>query len=702
MTTIELDSSDIPQANNLLKVLDTLQAVYKGSRSDKDIAQYIGYTPRQARYYRRAVEIFGFITTLNNQSSLTVVGMDFISAMHSNPNHLELLKPYIIQIPIIREVLEYFEDKENVTKEQFLEAMISISGLDPNETTAPRRLSTFISWLDQVGLLTKRDKKQSGKAEETYQVVPYVPVRSKPSKKIMSLYDSFIEGILPYLTSDEESMVISPILSQSIIDIVKVETPDELKKFILVSEENEKSARLILAISEKEEIDFEQLLNEIQDLQKQELTPERVLLERFRSLKSAATSASIGGGGLERTIETWFKNHNVDYETHYLFEGLSKNCDFFSKSIGLVIEAKYSKTSGTKHAGAIKDLSEISKVKANHPDYLVGIAIAGQGFIEDKSTWASIKSLYDEKKIDFVLTPQDLKNLSPSGVKRFKFPKEVNPNDLRLDLDEKTSTWSIPENEDELGLIDATNWLNRYSRVSYMSFESLLQTWISQTPFAIQCLRLILNWSESRMEGYIKFAIPDSISRWKSELTDFDSISILVKGLAQHLNPTERDSVKNFFQTSLSLSDLVISRELGLSGWAKKKKEASSLFIAQCIAKTSFEIKEDTVSLNLASGLKIKSNFSFVDSLGKLNHVLCKYYSTSGSVMSDLVKTIEALCETNHKDEWILIADGPGWLSRDKDLRRLLTLAQAQQFRVMTLHMWESQQEIRSLKKRIL
>lgn len=699
--TIKLSSSDIPQANRLSKVLETVQAVYEGHTSDNEIAGFIGYTPRQARYYRKAAEILGFIKTTKNQSTLTESGFDFITALETNPNHLELLKPYILRIPLIREVLENFQDKANVTSGEFLEALLQISGLDRNETTASRRLSTFIAWLNQVGLLTKTEIDDDNNGSH-YQVVPYVPLRAKPSMQIISLYDHFVSTILPYLTSNEESMTVSHELSKSIQDILVIKGTNNLEQFVNSSSEAQKAARLILSISEKDEIDFDQLEDEIQDLQLQEITPERVLLERFRSLRSAASSASRGGNGLEKAIAQWFNDHSVAFQPHHLFENLSKNCDFFASSLGLIIEAKYSKTSGTKHAGAIKDLAEISKIKSTHPEYLVGIAIAGKGFVEDKSTWESLRSLYDANKIDFILTPHSLKDLSPYQIKRTKFPDAIKDKELDLELDAKVSTWSIPESKDELGFMDATNWLNRYSKVSYLSFESLLQTWISQTPFALQCLRLILNWSESKMENYVGYTIPEALKKWKLEVSDYGSVHVLVKGLDQHLGAIEKDSIKNFFQTPLSIVDLVIARELGLSGWAKKKHETSSLFVNQCKESTKFEMIDKSTTLNLSNGLRVKSNFSYIDSLGNENHVLCKYYSTDGSVQSDLVKTVEALCETAEKDKWLLITDGTGWPKRDKDLRRLLSVATAKNFRVMTLHMWKSHQPIKDLKKRIL
>lgn len=681
---IEVKSADVPQANNLEKVLRTLVAIDSGCKTDKQIAKFIGFSDRQGRYYRRAVEIFGFAINHSNKSELTEKGRELLLVLKTNHNYGEILKPYVVEIPIVREILEQFETSDPVSPKVFLKKLIDLSELSKKDTTAQRRLSTITNWLSQVGLLVSvGDTKSSRKLS----LIPYVPSHTTPNQKILSLYERFLSSLSPYLPSSE-SIDISEKLNKQISILFEFTTTKELNDAVKKSKDLEKAARLTLGISEKEKIDYDRLLTDLKILKVQPLTPERVLLERYRALKGSAETIAKGGNLLEDMIANWLHQNDEEFKSHYLFKGFSKNCDFFVPSLNLAIEAKYSKTSGTKHAGAIKDLNEISKAKKSKNDLLVGLVVAGIGFQKDPSFWIKLKDLYENKKIDFLLTPKDLRTKKPKNITRKPLPSEINPADLELDVNSAAS-WSIDSTDEELGLIDAILWLKRYSQVLFFNFESLLQTWISQTPFAVQCLRLILGWSESKMEGFIKASVPVAVKGWKDEMWAFDSVTVLVKGLARTLSEDEKEQVRNFFNDGHSYGDLVAARDLGLSGWAKRKKQSNVEMVKKAKANCKYKTGEST-SITLQDGTKLKSSFSFVDADGNTRQVLCKFYYTGGSVLSDLAKSVESLSSTQNKDSWLLITDGPGWLSRDKDLRRLLSHAEKAQFQVMNLNMWES------------
>ena len=52
----------LPQANSIEKVMDVVSFVYHNPKSSiEDIAEYIGFTVRQALYYRDAARYFGLI-----------------------------------------------------------------------------------------------------------------------------------------------------------------------------------------------------------------------------------------------------------------------------------------------------------------------------------------------------------------------------------------------------------------------------------------------------------------------------------------------------------------------------------------------------------------------------------------------------------------------------------------------------------------
>lgn len=696
----EVKTADVPQANDLTKVIQTLVGISRGKSSDKDIAKVIGFTERQARYYRKALEILGLAKNEHNNCILTDSGHDFLNAMKSNPNHLELLKPYIFEIPIVRELFDYFSTENinysDLSPDEILKALFEISDLDPKESTAQRRLSTIIKWLAQTNLLTKSNED----GETKFVFAPYVPNNSKPSRQVINQYEYFKETLLPFLAVQSDGQEDTSELDIVLQKIISISDTEELSRLISSSESADRVARLILSVSEKSEINLENLVDETSELKKVEVSAERVLLERDRCLKGAANTISSGGTFLEQMIKSWFEHHKIKYEQHHLFDGLSKNCDFYVEELNVAIESKYSKTSGTKHSGAIKDLNEISRAKATNKGLVLGLAVGGTALVDDQAFWNEIESLHKNKVIDFILTPHDIQNLSPEKMGRKDFPKTINPNHLSIGNAEKISTWNLELSNDELGLLDSAYWLRQYSKVSFLNFESLLQSWISQTPFAIQCLRLILSWSESQMESFIKASVPEAIKEWKTELWNFSSVSLLVRGLSKSLNEEDKGQVLHYFTENYSLLDLVLCRELGLTKWARKKKDTSSTFISKCIESSPYEVIEaKSNSLDLPNGGKAKSAFVIKDKSGNSKNVLCHFYSTSGSVMSDLVKKIEGICQTDKKDEWILITDGSGWLSRDKDLRRLFEIARLSKFEVYNLESWQGQTTI--LKKHI-
>ncbi len=696
----EVKTADVPQANDLTKVIQTLVGISKGKSSDEDIAKVIGFTERQARYYRKALEILGLAQNDRNNCILTDLGRDFLNSTKENPNHLELLKPYIFEIPIVRELFDYFSAEEidysDLSSDEILKALFKISDLDPKETTAKRRLSTIIKWLEQTNLLTKSN--QDG--ETKFVFAPYVPNNSKPSKQVINQYEKFKETLLPFLAVQSDEQENTAELEETLQKIISISDTEELAKLITSDESADTIARLILSVSEKSEIDLETLVDEISELKNVEVSAERILLERDRCLKGASSTISSGGTYLEQMIKSWFEHHNIKYEQHYLFDGLSKNCDFYAESINVAIESKYSKTSGTKHSGAIKDLNEISKAKATNKGLTFGLAVGGTALVNDQTFWKEIETLHKNKVIDFILTPHDIETTSPKKLGRQDFPKKIDSKHLEIANADKASTWNLEPSNDELGLLDSAYWLRQYSKVSFLNFESLLQSWISQTPFAIQCLRLILSWSESQMESFIKASVPEAIKEWKTELWNFSAVSLLVRGLSKSLSEDDKGLVLHFFSESYSMLDLVLCRELGLTKWARKKKDTSATFIAKCIDGSPFEVLDDkNNSLDLPNGGKAKSAFVIKDKNGKNRNVLCHFYSTSGSVMSDLVKKIEGICQTDKKDEWVLITDGSGWLSRDKDLRRLFEIARLSKFEVYNLESWQGQTTV--LKKHI-
>ena len=59
---MKISITQVPQADELSKVILAVEAVSQENTTDKRIADYVGFTDRQGRYYRLAAEILGLLT----------------------------------------------------------------------------------------------------------------------------------------------------------------------------------------------------------------------------------------------------------------------------------------------------------------------------------------------------------------------------------------------------------------------------------------------------------------------------------------------------------------------------------------------------------------------------------------------------------------------------------------------------------------
>jgi hypothetical protein len=150
---MRVPSDEIPQADNLIDVVRTVIAVSQGARTFQQIAQSINKVERQGRYYRKAAEIVGMITTPNiNQSILTTLGQTFLQSdpVLTNP---ALLKG-VLNSRIFQRIIPFLESKgtNGVSRNEFETFLINTADFGA-ETMAPRRISTIISWLIDLGII---------------------------------------------------------------------------------------------------------------------------------------------------------------------------------------------------------------------------------------------------------------------------------------------------------------------------------------------------------------------------------------------------------------------------------------------------------------------------------------------------------------------------------------------------------------------
>jgi hypothetical protein len=680
MSKAIFELEEIPQANDLTKVGMVAIAVSKNKNTFQEISKFIGFTDRQGRYYRKAAEILGLIEqTSRNHSQLTSAGTLFVKECKSEKDVTNAIKPYLLSIPLLREVYEKVSSKSNVDEEDILEILIELAGVKRSNTTIVRRLSTFVSWLKQAKMLQETEE---GKR---FKLLPIV-IRS-PVNTVSNLSESiFLDSILPYLYIPKKEDDAN--WEQIFNDYKSLKSKSEKEKWLNAEDNHHRFGRYVVGISSKEELEIDSLDKEIKLLEGLEKNHARLLVERARSLRFVTTSISAGGSELENHIENWLKTNGLQFERSYLPKGSEKNVDFFVASLNLAIESKFSKTSGTKHSGAITDLNEISKAKKFLKDLLVGVVLGGQGF--EDTFFKSLEQLHDSKALDFVIPVNRLDEMVPHKIKRSS--KFNRPSKSELEFESTVSmSWSNDLNTFEQGLYDSVFWLKKYSSISYLNFTAKLQTWMNQTPFAIECLRLILGWSETQMYNFVLNAVPKGIELLKAEQVDPEQVSLLIAGMNKHIAQDELETLESFFDTAPNINSFIQARIEAFDGVARKKHNTSKIFIELCKANVEKELATDSEDdVAITNGLKLQSHFSFKDTDGTQKYVHCRYYSGDGSVMSDLVKKIELLASSENAKDWIIIVDGAGWKKRAKDFRRLLEIAKTANLNLYNLSLWQA------------
>lgn len=139
---------DVPQADDVRKIILTIQAVENGSRTYTDIAEAIGHlTERQGRYYRKAAEILGFIKNKNNYSELTRQGQTFVDA--GCPERM--LKDAMLATPVINRLLSFRQSLGRLMNKDDIEVFLfNAIGRDEESNTDNRRSQTLIEWLNFI------------------------------------------------------------------------------------------------------------------------------------------------------------------------------------------------------------------------------------------------------------------------------------------------------------------------------------------------------------------------------------------------------------------------------------------------------------------------------------------------------------------------------------------------------------------------
>lgn len=148
-----LKTSDFPQANNLEKIFDVIEAISSGHTTDSEIENFtnLDSSGRQGRYYRLAAENLGLIENDGNHAALTALGSEF-ATITSRSGRLDFLARCLIDTPLFNQALKYIY-AYHPTDDQLRQWFIAI--YPGSKDTASRRFSTFFNYISATGLLKK-------------------------------------------------------------------------------------------------------------------------------------------------------------------------------------------------------------------------------------------------------------------------------------------------------------------------------------------------------------------------------------------------------------------------------------------------------------------------------------------------------------------------------------------------------------------
>lgn len=167
---MKFTTSDIPQADRIEKVMQTVEAVNEGAVTENQIAEAIGFTDRQARYYRHAAEVLGFIINKSNNATVTETGKELAN---SNLEFRKtLLTKAIFQNSLFKEIIKYFEQNElGVSEDDAKSFLLTILDNDAHATVS-RRIKTVLSWLEYIEVIIESDEsyKYNDKLELSFEL----------------------------------------------------------------------------------------------------------------------------------------------------------------------------------------------------------------------------------------------------------------------------------------------------------------------------------------------------------------------------------------------------------------------------------------------------------------------------------------------------------------------------------------------------
>ena len=152
-----IESSVIPQADQVLRLLDVLEAIKNGETSAKEIADYCDLpSSRQGSYYRLAAESVGLIKRKDGEWLSTELG-DAVVDIEDHREKIVLMRPIVLLNPSVRLLYGALEDSapSGLTENELASLLAEKSSL--SHETAIRRAQTVARWFSILEVVDRKE-----------------------------------------------------------------------------------------------------------------------------------------------------------------------------------------------------------------------------------------------------------------------------------------------------------------------------------------------------------------------------------------------------------------------------------------------------------------------------------------------------------------------------------------------------------------
>lgn len=138
-----------PQADDLDKVTDVVDAAELGLANATEIAEFFGFDPRQSDYYRNAAAYLGLLERrAEGGFSLTETGRRFVGS--TRRKRLGILLQRMSSSPVLRKALEALVAGSSLGCEAVVALMADARPEIKSEATLLRRARTVMAWMEWV------------------------------------------------------------------------------------------------------------------------------------------------------------------------------------------------------------------------------------------------------------------------------------------------------------------------------------------------------------------------------------------------------------------------------------------------------------------------------------------------------------------------------------------------------------------------